>query len=103
MHVICLFFGLLEKLVDKLFDSVQQNGLNATSTISLKTNITSNIVTTDTQVVTCQLTDSFTVSQDFTVTNDTSVISSSYNPNATIKIYATSKLPINRILTYNEN
>ena len=82
---------------------MQQNGLIATSTINLKTNITNNIVTTDTQIVTCQLTDSFTVSQDFTVTNDMSVISSSYNPNATIKIYATSKLMTNQILTYNEN
>ena len=70
---------------------MQQNGLNATSTISLKTNITGQVVTTDSQVVTCQLASSFTVSQDFSVTDDTSGILSTYNPDATIKIYATSK------------
>ena len=82
---------------------MQLNGLNATSTISLKANITDNIVTTETQVVTCQLTDSFTVSQDFTVTDDSSIVSSTYNPDATVKIYAISKLMTKRILTYNEN
>ena len=86
--------NLLHKILKIVINhSVASNGLSTSTTINLKYSLpTETILTAGTSTASCELSGSFTVIQDVSLSNSASTVTSQLASEATIKLYSKGKL-----------